>query len=130
MVFDKHILDELSTKAKASLRLRANLDLRTSPDDMSQRMLNALEPGTVVPIHRHRETSETVVIVRGSILEKFYDEEGKVTEQVLMKPDGDVSVLSVEKGRWHNVECLEPNTIIFESKDGAYKPLSDEDIMK
>lgn len=93
-------------------------------------MLNALEPGTIMPIHRHRNTSETVVIVRGSLIERFYDEEGNVTEEVLMIPGGENPVVQVEKGRWHSLECLEPNTILFESKDGKYEPLSEQDIMK
>ena len=81
-------------------------------------MLNALEPGTVIPIHRHRNTSETVVIVRGSLVERFYDEEGNITEEVLMVPRGENPVVQVEKGRWHSLECQEPNTVLFESKDG------------
>ena len=93
-------------------------------------MLNALEPGTVVPIHRYRNTSETVVIVRGSLIERFYDEEGNIIEEVLMVPGGENSVVQVEKGRWHSLECLEPNTVLFEAKDGAWEPLVAEDIMR
>ena len=93
-------------------------------------MLNALEPGTVMPIHRHRNSSETVVVARGSLIERFYDEEGNTTEEVLMVPGGENPVVQVEKGRWHSLECLEPNTILFESKDGKYEPLAEEDIMK
>ena len=84
MIIDKQLLDTISSRAKANPRLRQNYDLRNSENDNSQRMLNALEPGTVMPIHRHRNTSETVVIVRGSLIERFYDEEGNVTEEVLM----------------------------------------------
>lgn len=92
--------------------------------------VNALEPGTVMPIHRHRNTLETVVIVRGSLVERFYDEEGKLTEEVLMVPGGENPIVQVEKGRWHSLECLEPNTVLFESKDGKYEPLAEEEIMK
>lgn len=92
--------------------------------------VNALESGTVMSIHRHRNTSETVVIVRGSLIERFYDEEGNITEEVLMTPGGENRVVQVEKGRWHSLECLEPGTVLFESKDGKYEPLADEDIMK
>lgn len=84
----------------------------------------------VMPIHRHRKTSETVVIVRGSIIERFYDEDGNVTEEVLMVPGGENPVVQVEKGRWHSLECLEPNTVLFESKDGVWEPLAEEDIME
>ena len=130
MLINEQILNSLSSQAKASPRLRMNYDLRNSENDNSQRMLNALEPGTVMPIHRHRETSETVVIVRGSLVERFYDEEGNITEEVLMVPGGENPVVQVEKGRWHSLECLESGTVLFESKDGKYEPLADEDIMK
>ena len=82
MKIDKTILDELTAKAKTGERLRMNLDMRTSSDDTSQRMLNALEPGTIVPIHRHCFTAETVIIVRGKVKEIFYDDNGNVTEEV------------------------------------------------
>ena len=130
MKISQSLLDTLSAQAKASLRLRMNYDLRNSENDNSQRMLNALEPGTVMPIHRHRKTSETVVIVRGSIIERFYDEDGNVTEEVLMVPGGENPVVQVEKGRWHSLECLEPGTVLLEAKDGAWEPLGEEDIMR
>ncbi len=129
MKIDEQLLDTLSAQAKASPRLRQAYDLRNTPEDNSQRMLNALEPGTVMPIHRHRQSSETVVIVRGSLIERFYDEEGNITEEVLMVPGGENPVVQVEKGRWYSLECLESNTVLFESKDGKYEPLGEEDIM-
>lgn len=129
MKIDKQLLDTLSSQAKENPRLRQNYDLRNSENDNSQRMLNALEPGTIMPIHRHRNSSETVVIVRGSLIERFYDENGYVTEEVLMCPGGETPIVNVEKGRWHSLECLEPNTVIFASKDRAWQPLSEEDIM-
>ena len=82
----------------------------------------------MVPIHRHRQTSETVVIVRGSLIERFYDEEGNVTEEVLMVPGGENPVVQIEKDRWHSLECLESGTVLFESKDGKYEPPAEEDI--
>ena len=130
MTINNQLLSTLSSRAKSSPRLRQNYDLRNSEEDNSQRMLNALEPGTVVPIHRHRNTSETVVIVRGSLIERFYDEEGNVTEEVLMVPGGENPVVQIEKGRWHSLECLESGTVLFESKDGAWEPLGEEDIMR
>lgn len=130
MIIDKQLLDTLSAQAKANPRLRQSYDLRNSENDNSQRMLNAIEPGTVMPIHRHRNSSETVVIVRGSLKERFYDEQGNVTEDVLMRPGGDTPVIQVEKGRWHSLECLEPGTVLFESKDGKYEPLIETDIMQ
>ena len=126
MVIDKKILDGLSAHAKANPRLRVNMDLRNSPDDLSQRMLNALEPGTVMPIHRHKDTSETCVCIRGHFEEYFYDEEEQLTETIDMVPGG--VVLNIEKGQWHSLKCLESRTVLLEAKDGAYHPLEDDEI--
>lgn len=127
MVIDKKILDGLSAEAKASERLRCNLDLRDSADDQSQRMLNALEPGMVMPIHRHKGSSETCVCIRGHFEEYFYDSEGRLTDTIDMVPGG--VVLNIEKGQWHSLKCLESGTVLFEAKDGAYQPLGPEDIL-
>ena len=129
MVVDKIILDMLTAQAKASPRLRINLDLRNSAEDGSQRMLNALEPGTVLPIHRHHDSSETVVIVRGKIEWVFYDENGNETERVVLDADGDSRMLNVEKDRWHSLVCLESGSVLYESKDGPYHPLEEDEIM-
>ncbi len=126
-IIDQHILDELTAQAKASPRLRMNLDLRNSPSDGSQRMLNAIEPGTVMPIHRHRTSSETVVCVRGHFEEYFYDESGNLVEVVDMVPGG--VVLNVPIGQWHSLKSLESGTVLLECKDGAYEPLGPEDIL-
>ena len=123
MIIDNKILDELTAKAKENPRLRCNLDMRNSADDQSQRMLNALEPGTVMPIHRHLASSETVIIIRGRIRWLFYDEQGRITESTELWSDGDVRMLNVEKGRWHSLECLESGSVLFEAKDGPYHPL-------
>ena len=128
MIIDKQILDDLTEKAKQSPRLRCNLDLRNSAEDNSQRMLNALEPGTVMPIHRHKETSETCICIRGHFEEYFYDENGNLTDTIDMVPGG--VVLNIEKRLWHSLKCLESGTILFEAKDGAYAPLEPDDIME
>lgn len=128
MVITKKILDELTEKAKASPRLRQSMDLRNSPEDLSQRMLNALEPGTVMPIHRHHCSSETVVILRGRILWMFYDENGNETERVTLDADGDIRMLNVERDRWHSLVCLEEGSVLYESKNGAYQPLAEDEI--
>ncbi len=130
MIITTELLDQLSEQAKKTPRLRINYDLRNSSNDQSQRMLNALQPDTVLPIHRHTDSSEIVSIVRGAIREYFYDEEGKRTETIELRPGCSVPLLVVPKGVWHNLECLEPNTIIYESKDGEYQPIKDEDILK
>ena len=129
MKMSKDLLDTLTVLAKASPRLRMNYDLRNSPEDQSQRMLNALEPGTVLPIHRHRNSSETVAILRGRAVQWLYDEEGNVVEKVLLEVAGDIPAMNVEKGQWHRLECLESGTVIVEFKDGAYEPLVAEDMM-
>lgn len=127
MVIDKKILDELTAKAKENPRLRCNLDMRNSVDDLSQRMLNALEPGTEMPIHRHKESSETCICIRGHFEEYFYDEQGNLTDTIDMVPGG--VVLNIEKGQWHSLKCLESGTVLFEAKDGKYEPLGPEDIL-
>ena len=127
MVIDRSLLENLTAQAKASPRLRMNLDLRNSPADGSQRMLNAIEPGTVMPIHRHKSSSETVVCIRGHFEEYFYDESGALVDVVDMVPGG--VVLNVPIGQWHSLKSLESGTVLLECKDGAYEPLGDEDIL-
>ena len=123
-------LNSLTEQAQASPRLRASYDLRNSAADQSQRMLNAIEPGTVLPIHRHRASSETVVMLRGKGCWNYYDNNGNLTETISISADGDLRCISVPKGQWHNAESLQSGTVILECKDGAYAPLAEEDILK
>ena len=127
MIIDENLLNEVSAQAQASPRLRMNLDLRNSPADQSQRMLNALEPGTMMPIHRHWGSSETCICIRGHFEEYLFDEQGNLTDTIDMVPGG--VVLNIEKGQWHSLKCLESGTILFEAKDGAYEPIGPEDIL-
>ena len=145
MEFDKKFLSGLFEQAKANPRLRQNFDLRTSPADTSQRMLNALLPGTVVPIHRHEDTSETVVCLCGRLDEVIYEEavsygnaspdgfrqgmdaqdtarkaEYREVRRIRLCPAEGRHGCQVPKGAWHTVEVIEPS-VIFEAKDGAYK---------
>ena len=129
MVIDKKLLDNLTAQAKINPRLRQSFDLRNSAEDLSQRMLNALEPGTVMPIHRHHASSETVVILRGKIRWLFYDDQGRISESTELRSDGDIRMLNVEKDRWHSLECLESGSVLYESKDGPYHPLEEDEIM-
>ena len=129
MLFSTAILDELTAQAKASPRLRMNLDLRNTPADQSQRMLNALEPGTVMPIHRHRHTSETVVVLRGKVKWLYYNDKGELTDTILVEAGGDICGLSVPMGQWHSIECLESGSVILETKDGAWEAMKEEDMM-
>lgn len=129
MRIDTVLLDELTAQAKASPRLRMNYDLRNTPDDKSQRMLNALEPGTVMPIHRHRNTSETVVVLRGKVKWLYYNDKGELTDTILVEAGSDICGLSVPMGQWHSLECLESGSVILECKDGAWEALKEEDVL-
>lgn len=125
------LLDNLTGQAKASPRLRVNLDLRNSSEDKSQRMLNAIEPGSPLPIHRHTKSSETVVCLRGRLVEEFYDElEMVCTESIELSPNGPVVALNIPIGQWHTVRSLESGTVILECKDGAYESLRPEDTLE
>ena len=127
---DNALLDSLTEQAKASPRLRMNYDLRNSSEDTSQRMLNAIEPGSLVPIHRHQKTSETVVVLRGRVLEEFYDELERICSAVYeVSADGPVCALNIPAGQWHTLRSLESGTVILEVKDGAYEPIGPEDVL-
>ena len=153
MKIDNILLDKLTAQAKALPRLRMNLDLRNSPEDGSQRMLNAIEPGSVVPIHRHRTTSEVVVMLRGRAVQEYYDDEGRVVASFELRSWGDarsksgmtevesgvtegeamtevVCAMSIPAGQWHKLVALESGTVIFEAKDGAYLPIGEEDVLE
>ena len=130
MTITQAILDELTAQAKASPRLRMNLDLHDSSGDTSQRMLNAIEPGSPMPIHRHKNTSETVVCLRGRLVWEFYDEMERIcTETVELAPNGPVMALSIPVGQWHSVRSLESDSVIMEMKNGEYEPLTEIDIL-
>ena len=145
MKIDNALLDNLTAQAKASPRLRMNMDLRDSAEDQSQRMLNAIEPGSVVPIHRHQKTSETVVVLRGRVVEEYYDDAGVLAESFVLgdchvadaprndAPRNDVPMvyaLNIPAGQWHTLRALESGTVILEMKDGAYEPIGAGDVME
>ena len=125
------LLDSLTEQAKASPRLRMNMDLRNSTDDKSQRMLNAIEPGSPMPIHRHQKTSETVVCLRGRLVEEFYDELERIcTESIELTPNGPNYAVNVPAGQWHKVWAKESGTVLLETKNGVWEPLGEEDVLK
>ena len=125
------MLNSLTEQAKASERLRMNLDLRNSDIDGSQRMLNAIEPGSILPIHRHQKTSETVVCLRGRLVWEFYDDLERIcTDRIELRPNGPVVALNVPKGQWHTVHALESGSVILEMKDGKFEPLAEVDILQ
>ena len=131
MKITQAILDDLTAKVKASERLRMNLDLRNSDEDTSQRMLNAIEPESIVPIHRHQKSSETVVCLRGRVVEEYYDELERIcTEAIELSPNGPVVALNIPVGQWHTLRSMESGSVILEVKDGKFEPLSDVDILK
>ena len=131
MKITQALLDKLTAEAKESPRLRMNLDLRNSVEDTSQRMLNAIEPASEVPIHRHQKTSETVVCLRGRLVEEYYDELERIcTERIELSPNGPVVALNIPAGQWHTVHALESGTVILEVKDGKYEPIQDSDVLK
>jgi len=139
MKITQAILDSLTEQAKASPRLRMNFDLRNSDADQSQRMLNAIEPGSPLPIHRHQNTSETVVCLRGRLVEEYYQlvqgsgfkvQDVQKTEEIELSPNGPVVALNIPAGQWHTVRVLESGTVILEMKNGAYESISDVDILK
>lgn len=130
MIITQALLDSLTAQAKASPRLRMNMDLRNSADDKSQRTLNAIEPGSPMSIHRHQKTSETVVCLRGKLVWEFYDELERIcTDYIELTPNGQVVALNVPAGQWHTVKALESGSVIIECKDGPYEPQSPADIL-
>ena len=130
MIITQQILDELTAQAKTSPRLRMNMDLRNGDGDTSQRMLNAIEPGSPLPIHRHQNTSETVVCLRGRLVEEYYDELERIcTDRIELSPNGPVAAVNIPAGQWHTVKALESGTVILEVKDGRYEPITDLDIL-
>ena len=131
MEISQAILDDLTAKAKASERLRMNLDLRDSVTDDSQRMLNAIEPGSTLPIHRHQETSVTMVCLRGKLRVEYYDELERIcTDSFVIEPGGENVAVSIPIGMWHTVHALKSGTCILEMKNGKYEPLTEVDILK
>ncbi len=129
MVIDSLLLDKLTAQAQESPRLRMNLDLRNSDADSSQRMLNAIEPGSVVPIHRHQKTSETVVVLRGRVVEEYYSSEGVFEASYELAAGGPICALNIPAGQWHTLKALESGTVILEMKDGVYEPITPVDIL-
>lgn len=130
MKITQALLDILTEEAKASPRLRMNYDLRNSDADQSQRMLNAIEPGSLLPIHRHQKTSETVVCLRGRLVWEYYDElDCLCTDRIELSPNGSIVALNIPAGQWHTVRALESGSVIMEVKDGTYEPTGPEDIL-
>lgn len=128
-IIDKTLLDAISEKAAQNERLRMNYNFHQQLEDKVQRLLNALEPGTIMPVHRHQHTDEMYIVLRGKLIVKFFDDQKQVISSSVLSPaEGNYGV-SIAAGEWHTIEVMEKGTIIFEIKEGPYAPLSSEDIM-
>ena len=130
MIITEELLNQVSSQAKKSPRLRMNYNLHERLDDKTHRFFNAMEPGIIVPIHRHKDTAETFMLVRGKMRVVFYDDNRNIIEDTILSTDNGNFGVHIPVGVWHWVEILEPNTITFEVKEGPYEPLHEEDIMK
>lgn len=128
MNIDDKLLDDITLKAEESPRLRMNFNLHDSLDSKAQRLINVLLPGTILPIHRHRHTAETYVLLRGRMFVDVYDETGAQIERFLLDPTVGNYGVHIPEGKWHTVEVIEPSAI-FEVKDGPYTPIEPEDMM-
>ena len=129
MIIDNKLLDKVTAEAKASPRLRMNYNLHDSLDAKAQRLLNALEPGTVLPIHRHQHTAESYFLIRGRVTVLFYNEDRVLTERFDLNPLVGNYGVQIPAGQWHTLEVLESGSVIFEVKDGPYMPSAPEDMM-
>lgn len=129
MIINDELLDKVTAEAKESPRLRMNYNLHDSLDAKAQRLINVLLPGTVLPIHRHRHTAETYVLLRGKMFVVFYNDLGVQVERYLLDPAIGNYGLNIPAGQWHGIEVIEPSAI-FEVKDGPYMPLEPEDTLE
>lgn len=129
MIIDKNLLDQVSEQAKDSLRLRMNYNFHQSLDDKCHRMLNAVEPGTDVPIHKHPTKDESFVILRGKVRSTTYNDDGSIIESVVLSHEESVYGVVIPKGVWHKLESLEPGSVIFECKEGPFVPHEVDGIM-
>jgi cupin fold WbuC family metalloprotein len=128
-IIDQNLLDNLTEEASKNERLRKNYNLHEKLDDPVQRLLNALEPGTDLPIHRHKNTEETYMLVRGGMRVLFYNEKKEITESVMLSSKAGSYGISIPKGQWHTIDNIEKGTVIFEVKQGPYAPLEADDIL-
>ncbi len=129
MIIDEQILNELSLQATENKRLRMNLNFHDNLEDDVQRLLNAMEPGTVLPVHRHKNTEVTYFVLRGKVEVLIYDDNKQLKSKEILSPHEGKYGIHIAKGEWHNLNVLEKGTVIFEVKKGPYKILSENDIM-
>ncbi len=120
MIIDKVLLDKVSEQAKDSPRLRKNFNFHQSLDEKCHRFLNAVEPGTEVPIHKHPTKDETFVILRGKVRVTTHNDDGSIIDDVVLCNEEGRYGVNIPKGVWHTIEPLEPNSVIFECKEGPF----------
>lgn len=121
-IIDRSLLDEVSSEAKASARLRMNYNFHQSLEDKCHRMLNAVEPGSDIPIHRHPDKDESFVVLRGKVRSTTYNDDGAVIESVVLSQEDGLYGVDIPKGVWHKLESLESGSVVFECKEGPFVP--------
>ncbi len=129
-IIDGKLLNEVSAQAKESPRLRMNYNFHQSLDEKCHRFLNAVEPGTEVPIHRHPTKDETFVLLRGRVVVKTYNDDGTIKDSIELNPQEGKYGVNIPKGTWHNLESLEPDSVFFECKEGPFVPHEIDGVMK
>jgi len=129
-LINQPLLDEVSNQALENERLRMNYNFHATLEAPAQRLLNALQPGTNLPIHRHKNTAETYILLQGELKVLYYDDNKTVTESVVLNPLKGNYGIHIPSGQWHTIEVLTPDSVIFEIKDGPYSPLSEDDVLK
>lgn len=130
MIIDKNLLDTVSERAKTSPRLRMNYNFHQSLDEKCHRFLNAVEPGTVVPIHRHPTKDETFVLLRGRVRVTTHNDDGSIIDDIVLSPEEGMYGVNIPKGVWHKVESLVTGSCFFECKEGPFVPHDAEGILK
>lgn len=129
-IIDTILLDKVSAEAKESPRLRMNYNFHQSLDEKCHRMLNAVEPGTEIPIHKHPTKDESFVILRGKVRSTTYNDDGSVIESVILCAEDGVYGVDIPKGVWHKLEAIEPNSVIFECKEGPFVPHEEKGVLR
>lgn len=129
-IINDELLDQVTAQAKESPRLRMNHNLHENLEAKAQRLLNALEPGTVLPIHRHQTTAETYFVLRGRLRVQFYNDSKEIVEECELNPQNGNYGVNIPAGQWHTLEVLESGTVIFEVKEGPYIPITPENLLK
>ena len=128
-IIDEQLLKEVSAQAKDSPRLRMNYNFHQSLDEKCHRFLNAVEPGTIVPVHHHSTKDETFVLLCGRVRVNTYNDDGSIIESIELSPNDGRYGVNIPKGVWHKLECIEEDSVIFECKEGPFVPHEKDGIL-